>query len=184
MAHATAWLAAAAVLATSSCASMKAERARREALTARLDALRYAKPLDEVWAEARRMLAEKGYPLAGADAEAVGQKASPLAAIFSPAKETRPDPAGGRFLETGWGRGQTRHRLSADDQGGSCRVVFWVLREHPTEHGRDAGPGTRDVDLELELTRRLDPEAAGRIEAAVPPAPSGRGGPGGRRNVT
>lgn len=174
MAHPTAWLAAAALLATSSCASMQAARARREALTAQLDALRYPRPLDEVWAEARRLLAEKGYPLAGKDAEAVGQTPGFLASIFSPAKETRPDPAGGQFLESGWGPGQLRYRLAATGDGTGCRVLFAALQEDPTEHGRDAGQARRDAEMELELARRLEPESAARIEAALPPGPPGR----------
>lgn len=170
----TAWLAAAALLTATACASMKAERARREALTPRLDALRYQKPLDEVWAEARRLLAEKGYPLAGKDAEAVGQKALFLGGLFSPAKETRPDPAATQFLETGWGPGTSgalRYRLQGWSEGSSSRVVFWAIPEDPTEHGRDGRPWSRGLDLELDLARRLDPEAAAAIEAAVPPAP-------------
>jgi hypothetical protein len=171
MTRPTALLAAAILLAASSCASLKAERARREALTVRLDALRYQKPLDEVWAEARRLLAEKGYPLAGADAEAVGQKPAFLGGLFSPAKDTRPDPAATQFLESGWGPGALRYRLQGWAEGSSTRVVFWAIPEDPTEHGRDGRPWSRGLDMELDLARRLDPDAAAAIEAAVPPAP-------------
>jgi hypothetical protein len=167
------WLVAATLLATSSCASMRAERARREALTPRLDALRYARPLGEVWTQARHLLAEKGYPLAGADAEAVGREANPLEVVLSRAKDTRPDPAGGQFLETGWGPGPSRYRLQGSTEGSSTRVVFWAIPEDPMEHGRDGYPPTRGLDMELELARRLDPAAAAAIEAAVPPATGG-----------
>ncbi|HEU4382491.1 MAG TPA: hypothetical protein VFR85_03220 [Anaeromyxobacteraceae bacterium] len=164
---------AAATLAVSSCASMQAERARREALTAQLDAFRYQKPLDEVWSEARRLLFEKGYPLAGADAEAVGQKQLFLGGLFSSAKDTRPDPAATQFLETGWGPGPLRYRVQGWANGSSARMVFWAIPEDGTEHGRDGRPTTRGLDLELELARRLEPDAAAAIEAALPPAPGG-----------
>ncbi len=173
----TAWLAAAALLAGTSCASLRAERARREALTTRLDAFRYQKPLDEVWAEARRLLADRGYPLVGADAEAVGQKPSAFSAflsnVFTAAKDTRPDPTATQFLETGWGPGPNRYRLQGWAEGSSSRIVFWAIAEDPTEHGRDSYPPTRDLEMELALAWRIDPAAAQAIEAAVPPAPGG-----------
>lgn len=164
--------AAAALLAAASCASVEAERARHEALTPRLDALRYSKPLDEVWAEGRRLLAEKGYPLVGKDAEAVGKKANPLEIILSRAKDTRPDPDGGQFLETGWGPGTLRYRFRAWTVNSTTRVAFWAIAEDPVERGRDGYPPSRGVDMELELARRLDPDAAAAIEAAVAPQSS------------
>jgi hypothetical protein len=177
MTRTTAWLAAAALLGASSCASMKAERARREALTARLDGLRYQKTLDEVWAEARRLLADRGYPLVGADAEAVGQKPGAFSAflsnVFSAAKDTRPDPSATQFLETGWGPGPNRYRLQGWAEGTRSRIVFWAIPEDPTEHGRDGYPPARGLDMEMALAWRLDPAAAQAIEDAVPPAPGG-----------
>ncbi len=161
---------AAALLVTASCASMQAERARREALAPRLDALRYSQPLEVVWAEARRLLAEKGYPLVGADAQAVGEKPSPLEFLLSRAKDTRPDPDGGQFLETGWGPGPCRYRLQGSTEDARTRVVFWAIPEDPVERGRDGYPPTRGLDLELELARRLDPTAAAAIEADLPAA--------------
>jgi hypothetical protein len=165
-------LAAAATLLASSCASIEAERTRREALIPRLDALRYSKPLDEVWAEGRRLLSDRGYPLTGKDAEAVGKKANPLEIVFSRAKDTRPDPDGGQFLETGWGPGTLRYRFRAWTEGSSTRVAFWAIPEDPVERGRDGYPPSRGVEIELELARRLDPAAAEAIEAAMAPAPA------------
>jgi hypothetical protein len=166
------WLVAAALLATS-CAAVEAERTRREALAPRLDALRYSQPLDEVWDAARHLLAEKGYPLTGADAEAAGRKANPLEIVLSRAKDTRPDPSGGQFLETGWGPGPFRYRLHGWTEGSGTRVAFWAIPEDALEHGRDGYPPIRGVELELELARRLDPAAAAAIEAVVPAAPPG-----------
>ncbi len=161
-------------VAAGGCAAQRAAAARTRLLQEKLDELRYSRPLEEVWGEARRLLAEKGYPLAGRDAEAVGQKPAFLSSIFSPAKETQPDPAGGQFLETGWGPGPLRYRLQGSTEGSSTRVAFWAIAEDPTEHGRDAlARPSRDVDMELELARRLDPEAVARIEAALGTAPGG-----------
>jgi len=59
-------------------------------------------PLDEVWPEIQKLLAENSYPLVGKDAEAVGESHFVLFSLFSPAKETEPDGSGGRVLENGW----------------------------------------------------------------------------------
>jgi hypothetical protein len=187
------FLAGALLLAGSGCASLQASRARAKALEAQLEAFRYEKPLDEVWQEARRLLAERGYPLASDDAAAVGQKEMSLPErIFSPAKETRRRSAdvglfqrlggagGGsgtlgpddeRFLETGWRREGDRYRADGlRDEKGS-HVLFRHILQDRTDH-RDSAE--RDPEMELELARRLDPEAAERIEAAVAAATAAR----------
>jgi hypothetical protein len=146
---------------------MQAKRQREEYLEARLDSLRYSKPLDEVWSEARRLLAAKSYPLAGKDAEAVGESHTILFSIFSPAKETSADDQGRRFLETGWRKDRTRYRVEGSPDGPGSRVVFTLLKEDTTEHGHDARERKRGVELELELARRVDPEAAAGIEAGL-----------------
>ncbi len=181
MTHPPARIAAALLAFTTGCASMQADRARAQYLTTQLDALRYAKPLDEVWPEVRRLLAEKGYPLAGGDAKAVGQSDTVFARLFTPAKETRSltddvglfpslfgpkgaTPGSGRFLETGWRGDRDRYRVEGLEDGQGCRVGFTVIAQDLTEHGRDAARH-RDLEMELELARRVDPEAAARIEA-------------------
>lgn len=178
MSRALAWTTAALALLAlgGGCAAQRAAAERARLLQGQLDEVRYSRPLDEVWAEARRLLADRGYPLAGADAEAVGQKPWFLSGIFSPAKDTRPDPAGGQVLETGWGPGSPaalRYRLQGSAGGSGCRVVFWAVPEDQTEHGRDGRPPRRGLDMELDLARRLDPEAAARIEAALAQGPGG-----------
>jgi hypothetical protein len=161
------WIICALVTASASCAATQAKREREEYLAARLDSLRYRQPLDEVWAEMRRVLTAKGYPLVGQDAEAVGESHGLLYSIFSPAKETSTDEGGARFLETGWRKDQTRYHVEGVPDGTGCRVVFTMLREDPTEHGHDARERKRGVELELELARRVDPEAAAEIEAGL-----------------
>jgi len=189
MARLASLLAVAFLLAASGCASLQASRAREKALVAQLEAFRYEKPLDEVWQQARRLLAELGYPLASDDAAAVQQKETSLVErIVSPAKDTRPrsadvglfqrfagagssgralGPDDERFLETGWRRQGDRYRVDGlhDDRG--CRVLFTRIFQDRTDH-RDVPE--RDLEMELDLARRVDPEAAVRIEAAVEPA--------------
>jgi hypothetical protein len=174
------------------CASWRAERARHGRLEAELGALRYARPLDEVWLEVRRLLADRGFPLAGEDAKAVGQDdGSFLSRMLSAARETRPieygvmpglgtgttgvlpglrgdasEPSGppqGLMLETGWHQ-DDRYRAEAFVENGGIRVVLTrFVRE-----GQDpVGKPSRDLALELELARRVEPDAAARIEAAA-----------------
>jgi hypothetical protein len=152
------------VAAAAACAA--ADGARRKYLRQELDAVRYEQPIDEAWHEVQRLLSERGYPLSGKDAEAVGQSSSFLFRLLSPAKETRDDGRGGRFLETGWKNG-VRYRVDGTADGPGCRVVFTAIEEDMTEHGRDASRH-RDLDLELELARRLAPQAAARIERGLP----------------
>jgi hypothetical protein len=161
------WIAAALIAASAGCASMQAKREREEYLAARLDSLRYQQSLDEVWLEVRRVLAAKGYPLIGKDAEVVGESHGVLFSLFSPARETSSDENGGRFLETGWRKDGTRYLVEGFPEGSGSRVIFTLLREDPTEHGHDARERRRGVELELELARRMDPEAAAGIEAGL-----------------
>ncbi len=168
---------------------MRASRARSQHLKTQLDALHYTKSMEEVWPEVQRLLADKGYPLAGADAKAVGQKEMSWAGrLLSPAKETHHGDRGSllRFLgvvardrdaeeraqslETGWRKNRDRYRADGFKEGSGCRVVFTAIDVDATEH-RD-GNRRRDLELELELARRVDREAADRIEAGLA-APSG-----------
>jgi hypothetical protein len=187
MTRPAAWIAAG-IVAAAGCASVQTGRARAEYLTRELDAVRYAQPLDEVWDEARRLLADRGYPLVGADAKAVGQSDVWLTNVFSPGTETRStsagatgllpnllsrpsggtadDDRGARFLETGWSRNRDRYRVDGWRDGPDCRVTFTAILEDRTEHQREAGRH-RDLEMELDLARRLDPEAAARIEAGL-----------------
>jgi hypothetical protein len=159
------------------CATMRARRARAEALLAQLDSLRYQKPLAEVWQEMRRLLHDRGYALAGKDLEALGTDApSGLLTLLGPAKATEPGLAGGLVMESGWGRGMVRSRYKVEgfeDAGGS-RVVFTAIREDLTERGRDGRERARDLEMELALAWRVAPEDARRIEAELDRPTAGR----------
>jgi hypothetical protein len=159
------------VAAVAGCASVQAKRARSEQLTRALDELRYARPLDEVWSQARRLLSDKGYPLVGEDAAAVGRSGGFLARLFSPAKETFRDEGGALVLQTGWSRGRDRYRLEAREDERGTRVVMTRVVEDLPDH-RDKA--SRGLEMELELVRRVDPEAAARIEASLPGPHAGR----------
>ncbi|HEX7489823.1 MAG TPA: hypothetical protein VF341_13000 [Anaeromyxobacteraceae bacterium] len=175
-------LVAVGLLGVAGCASLGAQRAREQHLREELDAFRYTQPVEEVWAEARRLLAERGYPLVGDDAKAVGQQDLSLAErIFSPAHETHPygdesglmqrlagvspkGTPGSLSLDTGWNSARNRYRLDAikDDRG--VRVIFTRVVEDRVDHHDQA---TRDAELELALAQRLAPDAAARIEAVA-----------------
>ena len=171
MSRPLAWLTAALLLGSTACASVEAARAREKYLTAQLDALRYARPIDEIWTEVRTLLAAGKFPMTGDDAKATGQGQEFLGVIFSPSRETRDSRSGVRSLDTGWGPGNVRYHVEAIPEGGRWRVVFTAIVRDPGQlytEGRGRG-----LDMELLLAKRLDPEAAARIEA----------GPGGQPAV-
>lgn len=160
-----AWIAAGLVAASSGCATMQAGRARDKHLAAELDAVRHEKPLDDVWNAVRQLLADQGFPLAGADARAVGQDEGMLSRLVSAAVETHPDGTGGQILETGWSNGK-RVRAEAKKTEAGWRVGFTAIAEDIMKPARE-GYRSRDLDMELALTRRLAPETAARIEAGL-----------------
>ncbi|HET9596764.1 MAG TPA: hypothetical protein VFP65_14340 [Anaeromyxobacteraceae bacterium] len=172
-------LLASGALALASCAT--AASMRRERLQRELDAFAYAKPLDEVWQEGRRMLAERGFPLADKDAEAVGQKPMSWAEkILSPARETGPATEGGllqrmgvvkgrnlsgaaQALDTGWSQYGERYHLEGLAEGTGSRVLFTFIKQGSDRQETKS----RDLEMELDLMRRVDPEAAERIDRAA-----------------
>jgi hypothetical protein len=162
------------------CASLAAQRARTESLERQLDAFRYTEPLDDVWQHARLLLAERGYPLAGADAKAAGQPTMSVPVrIFSPARETSTRKRGSaalidntthvdevvpQSLDTGWNTYWKRYHVEASVAADGCRVIFTRLEQEQTDRQVVA---SRDLELELELLRRIDPVRAARIEAKL-----------------
>lgn len=175
----------AALFALLAAASACATAARERRLEAALDESPVARPLDDLWPEVRRFLAERGYPLAGEDAEAMGQEQTGLLqAAFSRARATEAAPGGGRRLETGWGADRSRFVAEAVRGARGYTVRLTRVSEHFTQPLRD-GERRREPDLELALLRRLDPAAAAGVEggggtvAPLPaPAPARTGPPG------
>jgi len=175
MTRPAAWLLAGLLAAPAGCASFAAGRARDAYVARQLDELRYAKPIDEVWLEVRRLLAEKGYLLAGEDAKAVGQDRGFLGRLFSAAVETRGEGPDRRYLETDWGERRDRrlrYRADGSSEGEGCRVVITAISQSAAEPSEDSR--YRDRAMELDLVRRVDPEAAARIEAGAEAAAAPR----------
>jgi len=169
MSRQTRWLVILATLTGAGCASFQAQRAHDRALAAAVGAYRHRQPVEKVWPEVRRLLADRNLKLAGTDAEAAGQSISTLELMISVARETSPAPGDGLTLETAWSRAAVRWRAVATPDQGGCRVVFTRIEENTTDHGHD-GRATRDFAMELDLIRRLDPEGASRIDDAIDPA--------------
>ena len=171
-------------IASAGCASARA--VRKERLQRELDSFAYPRSLDQVWDEARRLLAERDYPLAGKDAEAVGQRPMSWAErIVSPARETGAAQEGGllqrtrgakgrsgatQALDTGWNQYGERYRLEGWGEAGGSRIAFTFLKQDRTDRRSEE---TRDPELELELLRRLDPRAAARVESSIGSSPGG-----------
>jgi hypothetical protein len=158
-------------LSATACAAASASLSRQRSLLRELDAHEFPQPLDEVWAEVRRLLADRGFALAGEDAAAVGQKPGALERLTSSARETGTTSDGVRALETDWNAARVRYRAEARTGTGGVRVELTRITSEAGDFGRD-GSSWRDPELELQLVRRLSPEAADAIEARVR-----RGGP-------
>jgi len=165
----------AAVTATSGCAGARAAKAAEARLQGQLAGARCDKTLDEAWDEARRLLAERGYPLAGPDAKLAGQEAGileragdaggVLGKMLTRARQTR-EEGGERVLETAWYR-HRRYKLVGSAGAPGCHVTFLAIREDQYEPNRDTWEAPlRDLQAELELLRRLAPDEAARIESA------------------
>lgn len=163
-----AWIAAAALaLALTGCASVAAQRARTRYLEGELDRLRYPQPAEEIWGDVRRLLMQKGFPLADEEDPREGIQGL-VVNLFTPARPTEIDKAGRRKLDTGWRKDQVRVHAEAAPAEGGTQVRLTRLVEDQTEHAH--GAPARDVELELELARLLAPGEAARIEAGIPKA--------------
>jgi len=73
----------------------------------------------------------------------------------------------GLVLETRENDSRTRCRVEAvETSPGACRATFTAVRRTSDVPSEEK---SRDLDLELELVRRLEPDAAARILQAVEP---------------
>lgn len=141
-------------------AAQRESRLRRE-----LDGHALARPLAEVWPVALRLLDERGFDLGSNDRVSIGKAPLGTAArLFSQARDTH--ARDGRWVaETDLDGSDVRYRIEGSDAGGgTSRVVFYRIAG--SLEGRDDRE-FRDVELELELVRRVDPEAAARIADAA-----------------
>jgi hypothetical protein len=148
MSRPVAWLLAAVTLAASGCASVSASGGGGKVLRRELTAFRYRQPLDVVWPQVRRL---------------------------SAAKETRSTETGGLVMETGWNQYGYRWRAEAEPDAGGLRVVFTQIERNQSEQVGWDGVALRDYDMEMDLLRRVDAEAASRIDDLVDPPPPATG---------
>ena len=175
------------------CASAQASRAREEKLQAELDVFRYSQPPAEVWQVVRQLLADRGCLLAGIDAKAIRQDSSAFTQFLSSARETRPYSEeegllqmlglmagpkpkfgeGSVSLDTGWRRREgDRYHVDGLVMPDGFRVIFTRVQQDISNYREIR---TRDVEMELALAKRVDPQAAARIEASAGGAAQGGG---------
>jgi hypothetical protein len=171
----SAHLATCLILLASGCVTAQAKRT--DALRQSLDAFTYDKPLDEVWQDVRLLLAQEGYGLAGKDASAVGQDAPFLGGLMSPAHETTNTPYNQgllqkhtrdpdvQWLDTGWDRNRERYHVEGRRVGDGCKITFFKIIADLSPDG--FGTSARDVEMELNLARRVAPTKADEIEASA-----------------
>lgn len=157
-----------AVLSLAACST--AGSARRGQLRRGLDDARVSRSPAEIWPEVQRFLYERGFPLAGDDRVAVGQKAQgAVGRVFSRGHETRVAADGTRTLETEINGERLRVRAQARPlAGGGSGLRLWVLKER--ELNSMEVTESRDEELELELLERVDPAAAAAASGKAPPA--------------
>ncbi len=148
-----------AAFALTGCAHFRAKEAEQKAL----DAYQFQKPLQDVWPDALRLVAEQDYPLNGKDRTLLGiEEQGTLGKIFAKGHETQ--LRDGKWVsESGYGRDRRRYRVVGTETGPkTCQVIYFSLKARD-DLGQDEE--ARDTDMQLALIRRLDPEGAARIEA-------------------
>jgi hypothetical protein len=128
------------------CAALNAAGARHQVIRSSTADHVYKAPLPAVWPEARQLLFEKGY-----EVRDTGESAQ-------------------RTLETEWKYeegARTRYLVQGIDvDGRTSRVRFSSTRQVKTTNGTwTSGIADRDLWLEWELLRRVDPTAAAEIQA-------------------
>jgi hypothetical protein len=160
-----------ALLATAGCASTRLAAARDDYLRQSLGSFVYGMNCQSLWPEVIRLLASKGYQLVGIDRAVAGQPPqSALGNFFSEGFATRETYDGGLTVATSWDQAWVRYRATGIVvPPGRCSVTFTRDSQPDTD---DPGKSASWLDWEmaLELLQRVDPAAAGRIEAGMPRA--------------
>lgn len=145
--------------------SLTAQARRDTQLRRELDAARINQPLATVWPVVLHLLADHGYQLVGRDRVAVGAPAAaPYKRYTAGGFETaRADH--GLVLETMADASARSYRAEGSViDGKSCRVTFIAIRRTGSSPSEER---SRDLELEVELVQRLDPEQAKRIVQAA-----------------
>jgi hypothetical protein len=148
------------------CASVTAQVRRDARLREALDAHRFHQPLSVVWPAGLRILADHRYQLVGHDRATVGApEESRWRVLTARGFATRRLGDHGLVLETRENDSRVRWRMEGvETPPGTSLLTLTAVRrtgEVPSEEK------SRDLDLELELVGRLEPDAAARILQAV-----------------
>lgn len=155
-------------LVVAGCASMRAAQARDAYLQKELGGLVYPRTCAAIWPDVLRQIASGGFSLVGQDRAVAGEPPqNPVDNFFSEGFQTRETFQGGLVVATDWNRSWQRIRASGAVVDGGCRVTF-ERDSRPDTDDPGKATSTIDLDMALGLLRRVDPAAAGRIEAGVP----------------
>jgi hypothetical protein len=158
-------VAAAAIVMFLLACSMTAQARRDARLRAGLDAHRFHQPLSTIWPAALHLLADHGYQLVGRDRLVVGAPPAPRFKRLTAGGFETGHSRTGFVMETMTNASGTRYRVEGQDiDEKSCRITFVAIRR---TGGAPSEERSRDLDMELELVRRLEPDAAARIAQAA-----------------
>ena len=165
------WVAVAALLGASGCASMRLADERRDYYLKELTTYPYAKGCLDVWPSVLKLLGTKGYPLEGRDRQYAGQgKQGTFGAIVNQGYETRAVEGGGLVVLTGWlaaAEGNSRYEVTGNPaQPSGCAVTFTRIFTGTIDPSNDQREP--DWKIQLELLKQLQPDAAARIEGGAP----------------
>jgi len=127
------------------CGAIRAASARESYIDGRAQDYVYNRPLDQVWGVARTMLFEQGYTV-------------------------RDTGEGGTFAaETEWkqqGNQRSRYLMTGMSvDAGRSRVQFTLAEESLRDGNWYNDGANRDNDIEFELIKRVEPDAAAQIES-------------------
>ena len=165
------WVAAAALLGASGCASLRLADQQRDYYLKELHTFPYARSCLDVWPSVLKLLGAKGYPLEGRDRQVAGQaKQGTLGAIVNQGYETRAVEGGGLMVLTGWlaaAEGNSRYEVTGNPaQPSGCAVTFTRIFTGTIDPSNDQRES--DWRIQLELLKELQPDAASRIESGAP----------------
>jgi hypothetical protein len=153
------------------CASLRLGDERRAYYLREAGSFTYAKGCLDVWPGVLQVLGEKGYPLKGRDRAYGGEgKQGAFTSVVEQGSETKAVEGGGLSVLTGWNAGatgSTRYQVTGSPASPSgCTVTFTLISTGTV----DPSAEQRDVDptIQMELLRKLQPDAAARIDAGAP----------------
>jgi hypothetical protein len=159
---------AAMALALGGCASARVAAARDGYLQTELETWVYPQPCGTLWPEVLRQVASEGFALVGADRAAAGKPPqSGVANFFSEGYATRATSEGGLQAASDWNRSWVRYVANGTPSGAGCTVRYTRVTQPDTD---DPGKvfSAPDWEMALALLRRVDPQAAARVEAGIP----------------